>query len=305
MRTSLLFVAAIVTGCASGSSDLLTESKVAAIKLNVTTYEEMVRDYGPPRSQSVGGDGLILILPDEEADYRMRMFNPDGSESEMCGNGIRCFAKYLYDADLIKTDSVSVATPKGLQHIEIPEQEKSCTLKVRVDMGKPRLTRDEIPMRDSEDGGHSHDQVINELLKVDDQTYGITAVSMGNPHCVIFVDDVESVPLKEWGLKIEHHDMFPERTNVHFVQVLGPGKLWMRTWERGAGDTLACGSGACSVAVAAALNGYLPKDQRNALVHLPGGDLEIEWAENDHVYMTGPAATVFTGELPTNFHLEN
>src|SRR5690606_17560115 len=116
-------------------------------------------------------------------------------------------------------------------------------------------------------------RVINEVLKVDDQTYGITAVSMGNPHCVIFVDDVESVPLKEWGLKIEHHDAFPERTNVHFVQVLGPKKLWMRTWERGAGDTLACGSGACSVAVAAALNGYLPKDERNALVQLPGGDL--------------------------------
>jgi diaminopimelate epimerase len=252
----------------------------------------------------VGGDGLILILPDDEADYRMRMFNPDGSEAEMCGNGIRCFAKYLNDAGLIKSDSISVATQMGLQRIEIPDQEKGDTLKVRVDMGKPRLLREEIPMRESA-GASLDGRVINEVLKVDDQTYGITAVSMGNPHCVIFVDDVESVPLKEWGLKIEHHDMFPERTNVHFVQVLGPQKLWMRTWERGAGDTLACGSGACSVAVAAALNGYLPKDQRNALVQLPGGDLEIEWAENDHVYMTGPAATVFTGELPVDFHLEN
>lgn len=250
----------------------------------------------------VGADGLILILPDDDADYRMRMFNPDGSEAEMCGNGIRCFAKYLNDAGLIKTDSISVATQMGLQHIEIPDQEKGDTLKVRVDMGKPRLAREEIPMRESA-GTSADGRVINEVLKVDDQTYGITAVSMGNPHCVIFVDDVESVPLKEWGLKIEHHDAFPERTNVHFVQVLGPKKLWMRTWERGAGDTLACGSGACSVAVAAALNGYLPKDERNALVQLPGGDLEIEWAENDHVYMTGPAATVFTGELPVDFHL--
>lgn len=254
----------------------------------------------------VGADGLILILPDDEADYRMRMFNPDGSEAEMCGNGIRCFAKYLHDAGLVKNPTISVATQMGLQHIEIPDQDgKTSALKVRVDMGKPRLARHEIPMRDSADGKQSNAQVINEILKVDEHTYGITAVSMGNPHCVIFVDDVESVPLKEWGLQIEHHETFPERTNVHFVQVLGPRKLWMRTWERGAGDTLACGSGACAVAVAAALNGYLPQNQRSALVQLPGGDLEIEWAENDHVYMTGPAATVFTGELPTDFHLEN
>lgn len=280
----------VMVDCLQGSP--IPEERLSAISQAACTHH-----FG------VGADGLILILPDDEADYRMRMFNPDGSESEMCGNGIRCFAKYLYDADLIKSDSISVATPKGLQYIEIPEQdEKSDVLKVRVDMGKPRLARDEIPMRELENGQQSNAQVINEELQVGDQTHRITAVSMGNPHCVIFVDDVESVPLKEWGLKIEHHDAFPERTNVHFVQVLGPGKLWMRTWERGAGDTLACGSGACSVAVAAALNGKSP---RNALVHLPGGDLEIEWAENDHVYMTGPAATVFSGELPLDFHLEN
>jgi diaminopimelate epimerase len=277
--------------------DCLQGSPIPEERLSALSQAACTHHFG------VGGDGLILILPDDEADYRMRMFNPDGSESEMCGNGIRCFAKYLYDADLIKSDSISVATPKGLQHIEIPEQdENSDVLKVRVDMGKPRLARDEIPMRELPNGDQSNAQVVNEELQVDDQTHRITAVSMGNPHCVIFVDDVESVPLKEWGLKIEHHDMCPERTNVHFVQVLGPGKLWMRTWERGAGDTLACGSGACSVAVAAALNGKSP---RKALVHLPGGDLEIEWAENDHVYMTGPAATVFTGELPLDFHLEN
>jgi diaminopimelate epimerase len=277
--------------------DCLQGSPIPEERLSALSQAACTHHFG------VGADGLILILPDDEADYRMRMFNPDGSESEMCGNGIRCFAKYLYDADLIKSDSISVATQMGLQHIEIPEQdENSDVLKVRVDMGKPRLARDEIPMRELANGQQSNAQVVNEELQVDDQTHHITAVSMGNPHCVIFVDDVESVPLKEWGLKIEHHDMFPERTNVHFVQVLGPGKLWMRTWERGAGDTLACGSGACSVAVAAALNGKSP---RIALVHLPGGDLEIEWAENDHVYMTGPAATVFSGELPLDFHLEN
>jgi len=277
--------------------DCLQGSPIPEERLSALSQAACTHHFG------VGADGLILILPDDEADYRMRMFNPDGSESEMCGNGIRCFAKYLYDADLIKSDSISVATQMGLQHIEIPEQDaNSDVLKVRVDMGKPRLARDEIPMRELANGQQSNAQVINEELQVDEQTHRITAVSMGNPHCVIFVDDVESVPLKEWGLKIEHHDMFPERTNVHFVQVLGPQKLWMRTWERGAGDTLACGSGACSVAVAAALNGKSP---RSALVHLPGGDLEIEWAENDHVYMTGPAATVFSGELPLDFHLEN
>ena len=277
--------------------DCLQGSPIPEERLSALSQAACTHHFG------VGADGLILILPDDEADYRMRMFNPDGSESEMCGNGIRCFAKYLFDADLIKSDSISVATQMGLQHIEIPQQdENSDVLKVRVDMGKPRLAREEIPMRELSNGQQSNDQVINEELQVGDQTHRITAVSMGNPHCVIFVDDVESVPLKEWGLKIEHHDMFPERTNVHFVQVLGPGKLWMRTWERGAGDTLACGSGACSVAVAAALNGKSP---RTALVHLPGGDLEIEWAENDHVYMTGPAATVFSGELPLDFHLEN
>jgi len=255
------------------------------------------------RHFGIGGDGLILLLPDESADYRMRMWNPDGSESEMCGNGIRCFAKYLFDAGLVDSDSVSVATAKGLQRLEIqtgdsrPGDEE---LQVRVDMGMPRLSRSEIPMSavDGQFGGAGQ-QVVNQELLVGDNTYNITAVSMGNPHVVIFVDDVETVSLKEIGLNIEHHEAFPERTNVHFVQVVGPQKLWMRTWERGAGDTLACGTGACAVAVAAALNGKLP--ERRALVHLPGGDLDIEWAANNHVYMTGPASTVFSGTLDEGF----
>ena len=250
----------------------------------------------------VGADGLILILPDDSADYRMRMWNPDGSESEMCGNGIRCFGKYLFDRKLVGESAVSVATTKGVQRIEIQAngaKPGDAELMVRVDMGAPHLKRGEIPMREEDE--KSDAQVISQPLQVGGETFQITAVSMGNPHVVIFVDDVESVALKELGLEIEHHDAFPERTNVHFVQVLGPNKLWMRTWERGAGDTLACGTGACSVVVASALNERLPKGDRSALVHLPGGDLNVEWAGNNHVYMTGPATTVFTGSLDESF----
>lgn len=283
----------------------IEESKIGALSEAVCTQH-----FG------VGGDGLILILPDEESDYRMRMWNPDGSESEMCGNGIRCFAKYLFDAGKIGEGKVSVATAKGLQSVEI---EKGATpganpLQVRVDMGEPQLKRSQIPMRSSHEStpgssgsnGHASDgTVIDEVLAVEHEgkskNFNITAVSMGNPHVVIFTDDVESVALKEIGFAIEHHDIFPSRTNVHFVQVIGPHKLWMRTWERGAGDTLACGSGACAVGVASALNHYLPENDRRALVHLPGGDLDIEWAANNHVYMTGPATTVFSGEFNDEF----
>ena len=254
------------------------------------------------RNFGVGGDGLIFILPDSEADFRMRMFNPDGSESEMCGNGIRCFGKYLFDRGLVDAKAVSVATMQGLQHIEIDSNARrgDSTIKVRVDMGVPRLLRSQIPMLQG-DSDVIDQQVISQPLLVGDTTLSITAVSMGNPHCVIFVDDVESVALKELGLQIEHHVAFPARTNVHFVQVLGPHKLWMRTWERGAGDTLACGTGACAVTVATALNGLLPSNDRHALVHLPGGDLDIEWAYNNKVYMNGPATTVFSGEFDQEF----
>lgn len=253
------------------------------------------------RHFGVGGDGLILILPDDNANYRMRMFNPDGSESEMCGNGIRCFGKYLFDIGAAKGE-ISVATSNGLQHIELQDAEPGANpLKVRVDMGMPRLQRSQIPMVPGEKtNGHADGQVVNEALEVGGETYRITAVSMGNPHVVIFVDDVENVPLKELGFQIEHHEAFPERTNVHFVQVLAPQKLWVRHWERGAGDTLACGTGACASVVAAALNNKIGGVVRRATAHLPGGDLEIEWASNNHVYMTGPATTVFEGQLDTS-----
>ena len=263
------------------------EEKLAALSETVCA-----RHFG------IGGDGLIFILRDEEADYRMRMFNPDGSESEMCGNGIRCFGKYLFDIGAAKGE-ISVATSKGLQHIELQDAHPGENpLKVRVDMGMPRLQRSQIPMVPGEKtNGHADGQVVNEALEVDGEIHRITAVSMGNPHVVIFVDDVENVPLKELGFQIEHHEAFPERTNVHFVQVLAPQKIWVRHWERGAGDTLACGTGACASVVAAALNNKIGGSTRRAIAHLPGGDLDIEWAANNHVYMTGPASTVFEGEL--------
>ena len=256
------------------------------------------------RHFAVGGDGLITIARDEEgeADFRMRMWNPDGSESEMCGNGIRCFAKYLFDQGMIEARPISVATAQGLQRIEVMggQGRNAAVTQVRVDMGAPRLLRSQIPMMLHEGNG-GDGRVVNAPLDVNGQIFRITAVSMGNPHVVIFVDDVESVPLKEIGLEIEHHADFPQRTNVHFVQMMGPRKLWVRHWERGAGDTLACGTGACACVVAAALNGKLPEDDRHALTHLPGGDLNIEWAKNDRVYMTGPAMTVFEGTLGKDF----
>lgn len=251
----------------------------------------------------VGSDGLILVLPDDEADYRMRMWNPDGTESEMCGNGIRCFAKYLFDTGHIDIGTVSVATESGLQQVDILEGAVRgvATISVRVDMDMPRLRRSEIPMTAvAGQFGASTQQVVNQPLDIAGTEYFVTAVSMGNPHIIIFVNDVENVPLKEVGFKIEHHEAFPERTNVHFVQVLGPQKLWMRSWERGAGDTLACGTGACAAVVASALNNKL-SGERKATVHLPGGDLEVEWAVNNRVYMTGAATTVFTGVLNADF----
>ena len=256
------------------------------------------------RHFAVGGDGLITINHDEEgeADFRMRMWNPDGSESEMCGNGIRCFAKYLFDQGMIEARPISVATAQGLQRIEVMNGQgrNAPVTQVRVDMGVPRLLRSQIPMLLHEGNG-GDGRVIDYPLNVNGQTFRITAVSTGNPHVVIFVDDVESVPLKEIGLEIEHHEDFPQRTNVHFVQMMGPHKLWVRHWERGAGDTMACGTGACACVVAAALNGKLPDGDRRALTHLPGGDLNVEWAGNDRIYMTGPAMTVFEGTLGKDF----
>jgi len=241
------------------------------------------------RNFGIGSDGLILILPSERADVRMRMFNADGSESEMCGNGIRCVAKYAYDHGLVTKKEITAETGAGILDLQLFTNASNRVDKVRVNMGVPRLTRAEIPMQ-----GNGSDRVVAEPLNIMHTSFNITCVSMGNPHCVIFVDDVERLQLQKYGPLIENHDIFPRRTNVEFVRVISPAEVRQRTWERGAGETLACGTGASAVCVAGALNGLTEK---RILNHLSGGDLELEWAEDGNVYMTGPAVEVFSGEI--------
>jgi diaminopimelate epimerase len=240
------------------------------------------------RHFGIGGDGLILVLPSRSAQFRMRVFNADGSEAEMCGNGIRMFAKYVYEHGLTRRTDLEVETLAGVIRPRLTVRGGKVA-SVRVDMGEPRLERREIPMRGNPG------RVVAEPLKVGGETYRVTAVSMGNPHCVIFVRGVVKFPVEAVGAAIERHPAFPNRTNVEFAQVVGRRDVWMRVWERGAGETLACGTGACATLVAAVLNG---KADRKATVHLLGGDLKIEWREsNNRVTMTGPAQEVFEGEV--------
>ena len=241
------------------------------------------------RNFGIGADGLMLILSSFKADLRMRIFNSDGSEAQMCGNGIRCFAKYAYENKLVSKNKFKVETLAG---IIIPELTISNNniLGVKVNMGVPKLRRREIPM-----SGEDTTTVMDETLKINpEQTFKITCVSMGNPHCIIFVNDVQSIPINKIGPKIENHPLFPEKTNVEFIQVLNKQEINFRVWERGAGETLACGTGACAALVAAVLN---KKTDRKTTVHLPGGDLDIQWANDGYVYMTGPAELVFSGEM--------
>lgn len=240
------------------------------------------------RQFGVGSDGLILILPSQCADLRMRMFNSDGSEAEMCGNGIRCVAKYAYDHRLVSQQQITVETGAGIRTLQLFTGAGGKVERVKVNMGRPRLTRGEIPMTGEPDA-----QVVNQQLVALDRTFHITAVSMGNPHCVIFVDNVAEFPLEKYGPAIEKHPLFPNRTNVEFVEVLSPNEVRQRTWERGAGETLACGTGASAVCVAGVLNGLT---ERSILNHLSGGDLQLDWTEQGHIDMTGPAVEVFTGE---------
>jgi diaminopimelate epimerase len=240
------------------------------------------------RHFGVGSDGLILVLPSRVADFRMRIFNSDGSEAEMCGNGIRLFAKFVYERGYTQQRDLTVETSAGLIRPWLRVRDGRVT-SVRVDMGAPRLARSHIPMK-----GPDAPRVVNEGLRVGGHRYRITAVSMGNPHCVLFVEDVERAKVADLGPAIERHDLFPRRTNVEFAQIVGDGEIAMRVWERGAGETLACGTGASAALVAAVLNGLSP---RKAVVHLRGGDLKVNWnPEDDHVFIDGPAAEVFAGE---------
>jgi len=240
------------------------------------------------RHFGVGADGLILILPDDEADVRMRIFNADGSEAEMCGNGIRCVAKYAYDRGLARGEEIRVATAGGVRGIRVQVGPDGRAEAATVDMGPPVLAPARIPVK------LPGERAVNAPIRTAERAFEMTCVSMGNPHAVIYVDDAAAIPLADVGPKIERHPLFPERVNVHFVQVASADEVTMRTWERGSGATLACGTGASAVCVAGVLTG---RTGRELLAHLPGGDLHLHWDEADnHVHMTGPAVEVFTGE---------
>jgi diaminopimelate epimerase len=242
------------------------------------------------RHFGIGADGVIFALPGQNGnDYTMRIFNSDGSEPEMCGNGIRCLAKFLADLEAAELGSGVKYRIHTLAGVMTPRLEKNG--RVTVDMGQPQLNASEIPTTLLS----PEQKVVNQPLEVAGQSWDVTCVSMGNPHCVTFVEDVASIPLETIGPKFEHHPVFPQRTNTEFIQVVKPDYLKMRVWERGAGATLACGTGACASLVAGVLTG---KCDRRATVELPGGCLEIEWSQTDgRVYMSGPAERVFAGKI--------
>lgn len=240
------------------------------------------------RHIGVGADGILLVLDSKLADIRMRIINSDGSEAEMCGNGIRCFSKYVFERGIVKKDKFKVETLAGIIEPELILKEYGLVEKVKVNMGKPSFKRKDIPMQ-----GDPESDAINTSIEVDGKEYKITSLLMGVPHTVLFVDDVEKVDIYTLGPKIERHEVFPRKTNVNFVQVIDKNNIKVRTWERGAGATFACGTGSCASVIASNLNGYT---ERKANVHLYFGTLEIEWQEDGTVFMTGPAEEVFVGE---------
>ncbi len=241
------------------------------------------------RHFGIGSDGLILIEPSPRADARMRMFNLDGSKGEMCGNGVRCVAKFLHDHGIAPRDRVTVETGRGILTLDL-EVEAGKVRRVRVDMGPPILQGSDIPTT------LPGDPPVDVPVTVEGRELAVTAVSMGNPHAVVYVDDLANFPVEVLGPALERHPGFPRKVNVHFVEVVTPGEVRMRTWERGSGITLACGTGACSVAVAGVLTG---RTGHRLLAHLPGGDLELDWAGGEaSVFMTGPATEVYSGVWP-------
>ncbi len=241
------------------------------------------------RHFGVGADGIVLIMPSEIADFRMRIFNSDGSEAEMCGNGIRGLVKYVYEHGMTDKTTITVETGAGVLRVALTVEDDS-VVAATVDMGIPRLDRSQIPML----GEPADEPVIDQPLEVNGDSFNITCVSMGNPHCVIFVDDVDHFTVSDLGPLIENHELFPERINVEFVTVLDRGHIKMRVWERGTGETLACGTGASASVVAGVLT---DRTDRQVEVELLGGPLQIEWHQNQHVFMTGPITEVFTGQL--------
>lgn len=240
------------------------------------------------RNFGIGSDGLIMINPSDVADFEMEMYNADGSRSEMCGNGIRCVGKYVYDYGLTEKEHISVETLAGIKYLDLTVEDGKVKL-VKVDMGSPELVPENIPI--VADGN----RVIDEHINVNGTEYRMTGVSMGNPHAVVYVEDVKGLDIETIGPAFENHERFPNRVNTEFVKVLDRNTVEMRVWERGSGETMACGTGACAVAVACILNGFT---EDKVTVKLLGGDLQIEWdKEADKIYMTGPAEVSFDGEI--------
>lgn len=249
--------------------------------------EEMAR-FISDRHFGVGSDGLILIHPSKVADFEMIMYNADGSRGEMCGNGIRCVGKYVYDYKLTDKTKISVETLGGIKYLELNVKNEKVET-VKVNMGSPELVADKIPVKSR------NEKVLNEPIEVDGTTYYMTCVSMGNPHAVLFEEDIKGLDLEKIGPKFENHERFPNRINTEFVRVIDRKTVDMRVWERGSGETLACGTGACATVVACILNNYTEDE---VTVHLLGGDLQIQWDKKENlIYMTGPATLVFDGEL--------
>lgn len=252
----------------------------------ISNPEDLARKVSD-RHFGIGSDGLVLILPSETCDFRMRMFNADGSEAEMCGNASRCVGKYVYDNKMTEKREITLETKAGVRRLELIIKERKVD-KVRVDMGTPEWSPNRIPVL------KNGKEIINEPISVCGNSFRISCVSMGNPHTVLFLDSFEKKNLHSIGYMIENHTLFPERTNVEFVVIDDRANLSMRVWKRGVGETYACGTGACASLVTAVKNELA---DRKATLHLLGGDLEIEWSEkNEHVYMTGSAVTVFDGE---------
>lgn len=241
------------------------------------------------RHFGIGSDGLILISPSDKADFKMNIYNADGSEGMMCGNGIRCVSKYVYDNGMTDKDEISVETRSGIKLIKM-NVENGKVVSARVNMGEPILEAEKIPTK------FDGENVIRRKLTIDEKEYEVTCVSMGNPHCIVYVDDVKNIDLEKIGPKFENNEMFPERINTEFVHVVSDTELDMRVWERGSGETLACGTGSCAVTVASVLCGYC-KRNTEIKINLLGGTLTDIWTDGGDVYMTGPAATVCTGEI--------
>lgn len=240
------------------------------------------------RHFGIGSDGLILIKPSDVADFCMDMYNADGSRSEMCGNGIRCVAKYVYDKGLTDKNNISVETLAGIKYLDLKVENGKVSM-VTVNMGAPELIPAKIPVKSDKD------ILVSEPVTVNGEEYKMTCVSMGNPHCVVFVEDTKNFPLEKVGPLFENHELFPNRINAEFIQILDRKTVNMRVWERGTGETLACGTGACASTVACILNGLTDEE---ITLHLLGGDLQVRWdREENLVYMTGPATVVFDGEI--------